>query len=187
MFLEWMYIIKPYMHVQYINCTLFTLWFKILFGFQECSTHLIIDSICLRDIIQIIFYRNDWYDAHVHKNCCIKSLIWSAFNNLPCIFIKLGKGRGFIYICWPNRIQFHRYCLNWIKKKRIARYIYTWVYYFMTGSLYNIETFSSQFGHLSDIKCELKIMTLLEFMYIVMPIHLQRRIQRGFKKWNKNN
>jgi hypothetical protein len=48
-----------------------------------------------------------------------------------------------------------------------------------------IKTFILQYGHLSDIKCELKIMNLLEFVYIVIPIHLQRRIQKGFKKWKK--
>jgi hypothetical protein len=34
------------------------------------------------------------------------------------------------------------------------------------------KTFSLQYSHLSDIKCELKIMTLLEFMYIVMPNYI---------------
>jgi hypothetical protein len=130
-----------YMHVQYINCTLFTLWFEILIGFQECSTHIVIDLICLRDIIPInilwTYFKGMIDMMHMYmytKNRCIKSLIWSAFNNMPCIFFNLGIGRGFIYICWPNLIQSH---LNhwrntvWIKKG-IARYIYTcaWVYYF---------------------------------------------------------
>jgi hypothetical protein len=52
-----------------------------------------------------------------------------------------------------------------------------------------IKTLISQNGHLSETKCELKIITLLEIMYIVIPIglHLQRQIQKGVKKWNKNH
>jgi hypothetical protein len=52
-----------------------------------------------------------------------------------------------------------------------------------------IKSFSSQYRHLSDIKCELKIMTLLEFMYIYIgtPMHFQRQVQKGVKEWNKNH
>jgi hypothetical protein len=59
--------------------------------------------------------------------------------------------------------------------------------FFLTGSrqVPFIHVIVFKHGHLSDIKFELNIMTLLEFMYILIPIHRQRRIQKGLKSGMK--
>jgi hypothetical protein len=120
----YMYMIKPYMHVQYINRTLFTLWFKILFGIQEWSTHQIIDWICLSDRIQINIlwtYFKGMIDLitwtciayiHVHMHTYTQKSMYEIVD-LKCIqqfamhIHQIRKRRGFIYICWPNLSQSH--------------------------------------------------------------------------------
>jgi hypothetical protein len=58
-------------------------------------------------------------------------------------------------------------------------------HWFMTGSFYTcncFQTFSSQYGHLSDIKFELNIVHVHPDTYTS-----SKADPEGVKKWNKNN